>query len=143
MTGETDTGAPARTEYLIVDDEPDLCWSLKNILHSKGLRSHAALSAMEALALMKRHRFRLAFLDVTLPDMNGFELARRLRQMDPELRLVLVSGFLSADPAAVAHAHDASFFYGCIIKPFLHEDVLGLIDSDDHVQVPDCGHDSA
>lgn len=143
MTDETNTGAPLRTEYLIVDDEPDLCWSLKNILRSKGQRGQAALSAAEALALMQRHRFRLAFLDVTLPDMNGFELARRLRQLDPELRLVLVSGFLSADPAAVARAHDASLFYGVIIKPFLHEEVLGLIDGDDNVQVPDCGHDFA
>ena len=84
MTGETNLVAPRRTEYLIVDDEPDHYWSLKNILQTKGRRSQAALSAREALALMKRHRFRLAFLDVTLPDMNGFELARRLSQMDPE-----------------------------------------------------------
>ena len=82
-------------EYLIVDDEPDLCWALKNLLTSKGLPCQEAQTAQAALDLMKTHRFQLAFLDVTLPDMNGLELARHLRKLDPFLRFVIVSGYIS------------------------------------------------
>ena len=87
-------------EYLIVDDEADLCWALENLLASKGLAFQTAQTAQAALDLMKDHRFHLAFLDVTLPDMNGLALARRLRQLDPSLRFVIVSGYLSKEAAA-------------------------------------------
>jgi DNA-binding response OmpR family regulator len=73
---------------------------------------------------MKTHRFQLAFLDVTLPDMNGLELAARLRQLDPLLRFVIVSGYLSNEAAAVDQAQAEGLIAACISKPFLHEEIL-------------------
>jgi DNA-binding NtrC family response regulator len=115
-------------EYLIVDDEPDLCWALENLLTSQGLPCQKAHTAQAALDLMKSHRFQLAFLDVTLPDMNGLELARRLHKLDPLLRFVIVSGYLSKEvAAAAAQAGPEGPICACIIKPFLHEEILGVI----------------
>jgi DNA-binding NtrC family response regulator len=116
-------------EYLIVDDEPDLCWALENLLASKGLPCQKAQTAQAALDLMKAHRFRLAFLDVTLPDMNGLELARRLRKLDPSLRFVIVSGYLNNEAAAVAQAQAEGLICACINKPFLHEEILSVIEN--------------
>jgi len=115
-------------EYLIVDDEPDLCWVLENLLTSKGLPCQKAQTAQAALDLMKAHRFQLAFLDVTLPDMNGLELARQLRQLDPLLRLVIVSGYVSKEAAAVAQAQAEGLICAFINKPFLHEEILSVIE---------------
>jgi DNA-binding NtrC family response regulator len=114
-------------QYLIVDDEPDVCWALENLLASKGLPCQKAQTAQAALELTKAHRFQLAFLDVTLPDMNGLKLARRLRQLDPCLRCVIVSGYLSNEAAAVAQAQAEGLVCACINKPFLHEEILGVI----------------
>jgi DNA-binding NtrC family response regulator len=115
-------------EYLIVDDEPDLCWVLENLLTSKGLPCQKAQTAQAALDLMKAHRFQLAFLDVTLPDMNGLELARQLRLLDPLLRLVIVSGYVSKEAAAVAQAQAEGLICAFINKPFLHEEILSVIE---------------
>jgi DNA-binding NtrC family response regulator len=115
------------SEYLIVDDEPDLCWVLENLLTSKGLPCQIAQTAQAALDLMKGHRFRLAFLDVTLPDMNGLELARRLRKLDPLLRIVIITGYLSKEAAAAARACAKGPICAFINKPFLHEEILGVI----------------
>jgi DNA-binding NtrC family response regulator len=115
-------------EYLIVDDEPDVCWALKNLLTSKGLPCQAAQTAQGALELMKAHRFQLAFLDVTLPDMNGLELARHLRQLDPFLRFVIVSGYISKEAAAVVQAQAEGLICAFINKPFLHEEILGILE---------------
>ena len=112
-------------EYLIVDDEPGVCWALEYLLTSKGLPCQKAQTAQAALDLMKTHRFQLVFLDVTLPDMNGLELARRLHDLDPLLRFVIVSGFLSREAAAAAQAE--GLIYACINKPFLHEEILRVI----------------
>jgi DNA-binding NtrC family response regulator len=114
-------------EYLIVDDEPDLCWALQSLLTSKGLPCQTAQTAQAALDLMKAHRFRLAFLDVTLPDMNGLELARRLHELDPLLRFVIVSGYLNNEGEAMAQAQAEGLICACINKPFLHEEILAAI----------------
>jgi DNA-binding NtrC family response regulator len=116
-------------EYLIVDDEPDLCWALENLLTSKGLPCHKAQTAQAALDLMKAHQFQLAFLDVTLPDMNGLELARQLRKLDPCLRFVIVSGYLSKEAEAVAQAQAEGLICAFINKPFLHEEILSAIEN--------------
>jgi CheY-like chemotaxis protein len=76
---------------------------------------------------MKTHRFQLAFLDVTLPDMNGLELAWRLRELDPHLRFVIVSGYLNNEAAAVTQAQAEGLISACISKPFLHEEILRVI----------------
>ncbi len=116
-------------EYLIVDDEPDLCWALENLLTSKGLRCQKALSAQAALDLMKDHRFQLAFLDVTLPDMSGLELATRLHKLDSSLRFVIVSGFVSWEAAVAAQVQVEGRICACINKPFRHEEILGVIEN--------------
>ena len=116
-------------EYLIVDDEPDLCWALENLLTSKGLSCQTAQTAQATLELMKTHRFQLAFLDVTLPDMNGLELAARLRKVDPLLRFVIVSGYLNHEAAAVDQAQAEGLIAACISKPFLHEEILSIIEN--------------
>jgi DNA-binding NtrC family response regulator len=114
-------------EYLIVDDEPDLCWALEKLLTSKGLSCQTAQTAQAALDLMKTHRFQLAFLDVTLPDMNGLELAARLRKLDPLLRFVIVSGYLNNEASAVARSQAERLISAFISKPFLHEEILRVI----------------
>ena len=115
-------------QYLIVDDEPDLCWALEHLLTSKGLACQVAQSGQSALDLMKAHRFQLALLDVTLPDMNGLELAKSLRQADPLLPIVLLSGYLPNEAAAVALARHEGLICAYFNKPFLHEEILRVID---------------
>jgi DNA-binding NtrC family response regulator len=116
-----------KEEYLIVDDEPDLCWALEHLLRSKGLSCQKVQTAQGALELMKTHRFRLAFLDLTLPDMNGLELARRLRLLDPLLRFVIVSGYLTLE-AVAAQAQQHGLIWAAFKKPFLHEEILRVIE---------------
>jgi DNA-binding NtrC family response regulator len=115
-------------EFLIVDDEPDLCWALQNLLTGRGLPCQTAPTAQAALELMKSHRFQLALLDVTLPDMNGLELARRLRLLDSALRFVIVSGYINYDAEAMAQAREEGLISASINKPFLHEEILGVIE---------------
>jgi DNA-binding NtrC family response regulator len=114
-------------QYLIVDDEPDLCWALEHLLTSKGLPCQVAQTAQAALDLMKAHRFQLAFLDVTLPDMNGLNLANCLRKLDPFLRIVILSGYVSNEAAAVALAQDEGLIFAYFNKPFLHDEILHVI----------------
>jgi len=118
-----------KDEYLVVDDEPDICWALERLLTSTGLPCQKALSAQAAIDLAQHHGFRLAFLDLTLPDMKGLELAKRLRQIDPDLRIVILSGFISEDRTTLAQLKHEGLICACITKPFLHHDILTVIDN--------------
>jgi len=115
-------------DILIVDDEPDICWALEHILESKKLTCLKAFTAQGALDLMKVHQFRLAFLDVTLPDMQGLELARRLKSIDPELSIVIVTGYMpDGDGIPLPHTNN-DLIRACIYKPFLNKEILEAID---------------
>lgn len=108
---------------LIVDDEPGMCWALGHILKGSGIVSVTATSGQEALRLAARQRFRLAFVDAKLADAEGLELARRIREADPGIRIVLISGYFYGDDPEVLQASAAGVINGFVSKPFLHDEV--------------------
>lgn len=114
--------------FLIVDDEPDMCWALENILKKKGVCSKKALNGREALELVKQNRFRLAFLDAKLPDMEGLQLAKKILDIDPSVRIVMVSGYFYRDDTDILNAERQGLIDGFIAKPFFHNQVLKIIE---------------
>lgn len=67
---------------LIVDDEPDGRELVARILHGRGAQPACASSALEALQTLKAHHFDILLSDVGMPDMDGYDLMRRVRHMD-------------------------------------------------------------
>ena len=111
---------------LIVDDEPGMCWALGHILRGSGIVSVTATTGEEALRLAERQRFRLAFVDAKLPDAEGLDLARRIREANPGVPIVLVSGYFYGDDPEVLQAAAAGVISGFLSKPFLHDEVLAI-----------------
>ena len=68
---------------LIVEDEPAIAKTLRFALKSEGLESQYAAYAHEALSLLTQQPFDLGILDVGLPDMNGFDLLKRIHTQQP------------------------------------------------------------
>ncbi len=107
----------ARETVLIVDDEPDVRYFLELILKAHG---YGVLSASDATAALKilsgpGNEIRLLFSDVGLPDLDGFELNRRAREIEPRLKTVLCSGYTdSALKTRMAEQHIDGF----IPKPY-------------------------
>ena len=117
-----------KSMFLIVDDEPDMCWALEHILKKNAFLSKRALTGQEALNLMKVDRFRLAFLDAKLPDMEGLDLARRIRKRDPAVTIVMISGYFYRDDDAIQKAVTEGLINGFIGKPFDHDEILKVIE---------------
>jgi len=113
--------------FLIVDDEPDMCWALEYMLKKNGILSKRALSGQEAISLMESNRFRAAFLDAKLPDIEGLDLARRLRDIDPVIHIVMISGYFYRDDNDVQNALAEGLIKGFIGKPFDHDEILKAI----------------
>jgi CheY-like chemotaxis protein len=78
---------------LVVDDDADNREALAELLSLLGHEVVAVASGREALARLTQRSFDAALLDFAMPEMNGLELARQLRQTAPRLRLALVTGW--------------------------------------------------
>ena len=114
---------------LIVDDEPDMCWALEHLLNKQGFATCKGLSAQAGLNLMGQHRFTYAFLDAKLPDMDGLELARRIREIAPDICIVMVSGYYYQDDDSIQAAISRGLIEVFINKPFLQEEILKALKS--------------
>jgi YesN/AraC family two-component response regulator len=93
-----------------------------------GLLSEKALNGREALQLVEQKRFRMAFLDAKLPDMEGLELARQIRKIDSGVRAVIVSGYFYKDDINIQNALKEDVICSFISKPFDHDEILKVID---------------
>lgn len=81
-------------KFLLVDDIQENLVALAALLKRDGLELHTARSGVEALELVLEHDFALAFIDVQMPEMNGFELAELLRGAERSKHLPII--FLTA-----------------------------------------------
>jgi CheY-like chemotaxis protein len=85
--------SPAK-RVLIVDDNVDAAESLATILRGMGHEAHVAHEGRSGLALAQTVRPDLVLLDIAMPGMSGYEVARQLRQnLGSSVRLVAVTGF--------------------------------------------------
>ncbi len=114
-------------KFLIVDDEPDMCWALQHILKTAGYCSQHALTGQEALNLIRQCKFALAFVDAKLPDIDGLQLAREIRELDPTTHVVMVSGYYYQDDVTIQTAFRENLIAGFISKPFLNEEIVRFI----------------
>jgi CheY-like chemotaxis protein len=100
-------GSPHRV--LVVDDQVDIAQSLKDLLSLLGQDTHIAHNGPEALQAAEDFKPELIFLDIGLPGMTGYEVARALRakQETPKPRLIAVTGW--GDEHNISLARDAGF----------------------------------
>jgi CheY-like chemotaxis protein len=76
---------------LVVDDEPDAVELLQEFLVGKGYEVLTASDGPEALRKVTEERPHLILLDVRMPDMNGLEVLRRVREIDKEVGIIMVT----------------------------------------------------
>jgi DNA-binding response OmpR family regulator len=84
---------------LIVDDEPDTCANLSDILTDLGYQVDTAHDGFAALELVERNTYDIALLDLRMPGMDGLELYRRIRQASAETVAIVVTAYASSDTA--------------------------------------------
>jgi PAS domain S-box-containing protein len=78
---------------LIVDDEPSLCRLAREILVQRGYEVYTSERAEDALQILKTHKVDLLLSDVIMPGMDGYQLASKVRELYPHIKIQLVSGY--------------------------------------------------
>ena len=111
-----------RSRVLCVDDDEDSRAMVIALLRLSLIEVKAVGTAVEALALIQTERFDLYLLDARLPDLDGFELCRRMRIFDPLTPILFFSGAAYETDKVKGIAAGANAY---VVKP----DIAGLVGS--------------
>jgi DNA-binding NtrC family response regulator len=123
-TGIQTKGIRTKGKILIVDDELVVRDSLGKWFTSEGYTARPASGAREALEMIQHMEFDIALLDIKMPGMDGMELQSRLRQADPELTVIMMTGYAAVDTAVQALKCGA---YDYITKPVDPDELSHLV----------------
>jgi len=118
------TPPAATTRVLVVDDDPGVRYTLREILTSEGLAVEEAADGAEALARFEANPAPLVLTDLRMPRMDGMELLRRLVARAPAPRVVLVTAHGSERQAVEAMKAGAFDYFR---KPFDTDELLAVV----------------
>jgi two-component system, NtrC family, response regulator AtoC len=110
---------------LVVDDEPMMADSLKQNLMEEGFSVDTAATGAEAIELFDQGGHHLAICDLQLPDMDGLEVMRHMKDARPTTEVIVVTGYGSVARAVEATKAGAFYF---VEKPFDFEQIQPLVD---------------
>ncbi|MCB0191160.1 MAG: response regulator [Anaerolineae bacterium] len=109
-----------KEKVLIVDDEKDVLDLCKRILETQGYEVRTANSGYEVIEITNQEHFDLLLTDIKMPGMSGLEIAQTLKQSDPGIICVTMTGFSTMDMAINAVKLGIDEF---ILKPFTPKDL--------------------
>ena len=121
-----------KTNILIVDDEKSILDVLISGLSDDGFKCFAAFNANEALDIVKREKIDFSLLDIRLPDMSGIDLCSEIKNLDPRIINIIMTGFPSFKSAVDSIRGGA---YDYLVKPFRIEQVLSIINNLDKTKI--------
>ncbi|MBI1918394.1 MAG: response regulator [Planctomycetes bacterium] len=118
--------ATSRLRVLVADDCPDTRKSMRMLLKAWGHDCRDAADGEEAVRLATDYHPDVVFLDILMPGVDGYEAARRVRHVDPTLRLIAMTGHTG--PGDVLAALDAGFDH-FLVKPCAPKELESLLRS--------------
>lgn len=105
---------------LLIDDEPEICFLVKNMLHRAGIQCELAHSIAEGRERLERGAFEAVLLDIHLPDGLGYQMIPEIRAVQPSARVIALSAVDQEQENATDRGADLF-----IAKPFDRSSILG------------------
>jgi two-component system chemotaxis response regulator CheY len=107
-----------RGGVMLVDDCPVMQRMLKALVIQSGIAVVGeAQDGVEALRIFMNIRPKIAIIDINIPRMNGLELTKRMKELDPEVRIIIVSSNINKATVLTAMSYGAEDFLVKPIKP--------------------------
>jgi DNA-binding NtrC family response regulator len=121
---EKENDQPARIRILLVDDEEGFANVLSNRLVKRGMDVRMAFSGSAAIQTLRRQDFDVAVLDLKMEDMDGIEVLKIFKKMDPKMPVIMLTGHGSEQAAREGMACGA---FDYLTKPCELEDLIKKI----------------
>jgi PAS domain S-box-containing protein len=111
-------------KVLLVDDEENILSLLSEVLEEQGYQVEGVTSGFDALEKVKSNSFDVMLVDLKLPQMDGIEVLRSVKRIDPQLQVIMMTGHVSLESAIDSMHHGA---YDYITKHFNLEQAVAAV----------------
>ena len=111
---------------MVVDDNQDLSANLLDVLLEKGYHGIAANDGETAIQRARENKFDFILLDMNLPNMNGLETYQAIRNIRPEVVVIIITGYKKKMEDLIEQAQKANA-YACLEKPLNMDRLQELI----------------
>ena len=105
---------------LVIDDEDKMCWALDRALSYEGYQVITATRGLQGIDLAKKDDFSLIILDLKMPDMDGLEVLKEIKNINPTIPVIMITAHGTIDTAIEAMKIGATDY---ITKPFKLEEI--------------------
>jgi len=119
------TAQPLHLQILVIDDEPLVRSLLKQVLENRGHTVTEAGNGQEGVRLFREHHFDLVVTDHGMPVMNGLDAAFRIKKQNPQVPVLLITGWQTESDVAFQKPSGIDEF---IAKPFDLEKIIALVE---------------
>jgi CheY-like chemotaxis protein len=113
---------------LIVDDDDNLVYTISLSLRAQGYEVFTAYNGLEGCGEYRKHPTQFVLTDIQMPEMDGFEMMRCIRSVNPEVRTIYASGALDRfekDVESERRDHQVAF----LPKPFSTKAIVELVNA--------------
>lgn len=115
-------------KILIVDDDEIVVRSCRRILNAEEVQTQVAASVDIGLKLLLEHRdidpFDLILTDIKMPGRDGFEMIRRAREIEPDIPILMMTGYLTPETMEKGHLDGVDY---SIAKPFTPDELIEAV----------------
>jgi PAS domain S-box-containing protein len=119
--------APATSSpvsVLVVDDDPDICTALKDLLENEGYLVQVAATGKDAIALVQQDRYSATLLDIGLPDIDGLSVLENFLAVDPKLPVIILTAY-TTEHKTIGALSKGAFAY--LTKPYNREELKATL----------------
>jgi DNA-binding NtrC family response regulator len=111
---------------LVVDDDEEICSLFKDALEEPKFKITTANNSFDGLKLIENQDYDLVFLDLKMPDIDGAELFKQIKEIKPDLPVTIITGYPDSDLMMKALTHGP---LGVMNKPFSGSDILAAVNN--------------
>jgi DNA-binding NtrC family response regulator len=105
----------SRLGILVIDDDEDICLYLKEFLSRERYRVETCSRSTDALPIIREGRFQILLLDIRMPELDGVALLQRIRAIDSDVCVIVMTAYPSVESAVETMKADA---FDYLRKPF-------------------------
>jgi CheY-like chemotaxis protein/glycine cleavage system H lipoate-binding protein len=114
-----------KAKILCVDDEAIILDSFRKILVLDGYSVDTVESGKEALSLIHKHHYDFVFTDLKMPEMDGAEVARAVKEMRPDMDVIIITGYATVESAVECMKYGVMDY---VQKPFTEDELLEFVE---------------
>lgn len=118
--------APGDRAILIVDDEETIGLGMSEMLKLSGFKAGFVTGGLAAIEEVRKSGYSLVFMDIVMPGLNGLDAYRLIREIDPNIKVVLFTGFYKDADTVINEGVKEGMIDEFIRKPFFASEIIDI-----------------